>query len=262
MIKIEFFLIMRSQLLLFLLLTCMLPHSLASDAAKRPIQKDWTFDGMLGKFDRQSIQRGFQVYKEVCSSCHSLKLISFRNFTEIGYSEAQVKAIAAEYSVKDGPNDDGEFFERAAIPSDYIPSPYPNEQAAKAANNGAYPPDLSLIIKARPDGANYVYSLLTGYQKPPKGKSINEGLYYNPYFSGNQIAMPAPLSDNLVSYSDQSPATVAQMSYDVVNFLQWAAEPEMQRAKALGLKVMLFLTLSAIMFYISMRTIWARIKKL
>jgi ubiquinol-cytochrome c reductase cytochrome c1 subunit len=253
---------MKLTLLIFSFLFCTLMNCcLASDSAKTPMQKDWPFDGMLGKFDKQSIQRGFQVYKEVCASCHSLKMISFRNFTEIGYSEAQVKALAAEYQVQDGPNDEGEFFERAARPSDRFPSPYPNEQAAKAANNGAYPPDLSLIIKARADGANYVYSLLTGYQEPPKGVAIGEGMNYNPYFSGQQIAMPAPLSNGAVEYTDNTQATVEQMTYDVVNFLQWAAEPEMQKAKALGMKVMLFLFISAVMFYIAMRRIWTRIKK-
>ena len=184
----------------------------SSSGQKDPKQMHWSFDGVLGKVDKQSAQRGFQVYKEVCAACHGLGRVAFRNLTEIGFSEAEVKALAASYQVKDGPNDDGEMFERPGKPSDLFPSPYANEQAARAAQNGAYPPDLSLIVKARPNGANYLYSLMTGYDTPPADVHMNAGMHYNPYFPGGQIAMPAPLSDGRVDYSDGTKASVDQMS--------------------------------------------------
>jgi ubiquinol-cytochrome c reductase cytochrome c1 subunit len=220
---------------------------------------EWTFDGIRGKFDRQIIQRGYQVYKEVCSACHGLKLVAYRNLTEIGFSEAEVKEIAKEYTVRDGPNDEGEMFDRPATPSDNFVSPYPNSKAARAANNGALPPDLSLIIKARPDGANYVYSVLTGYQDAPHDFKLTDGLHYNLYFANNQIAMPEPLSDNLVTYSDGTKATKDQMAYDVVTFLQWAAEPEMEKRKLIGMKVIAFLVFFTIISYIVKNKIWSRI---
>jgi ubiquinol-cytochrome c reductase cytochrome c1 subunit len=221
----------------------------------------WQFDGGFGTFDRQAAQRGFQVYKEVCATCHSLKLISYRNLSALGFSDAEVKAIAAESKVTEGPNDEGEMFERPARPSDRFVSPYPNEQASRAANNGAYPPDQSLIIKAREDGANYVYSLLTGYGKQvPEHVHINEGMYYNPYFPGGQIAMPAPLSDGQVTYTDGTKATVDQMARDVVVFLQWAAEPEMEHRKSMGIKVLIYLSIFTAVFIAAKNLIWSRIK--
>ena len=194
--------------------------SFASSDTLHPRQANWSFDGIFGSFDRQSAQRGYQVYKEVCSACHAMKLISFRNLKKIGFSEEEVKAIAAEYTVTDGPNADGDMFERSGRPSDRFPSPFANEEAARASNGGAYPLDLSLIVKARPDGANYIYSLLTGYQEVPEHVKMADGMHYNPYFAGGQIAMPAPLSNELVSYQDGTNASVDQMARDVVNFLQ------------------------------------------
>jgi ubiquinol-cytochrome c reductase cytochrome c1 subunit len=229
---------------------------MAASDAKHPIQKQWTFEGPAGYVDKQAAQRGFQVYKEVCSACHGVKLLAFRNMQELGFSEAEVKALASSYQVQDGPNEEGDMFERAGLPSDRFPSPYANEQQGRALNNGAYPPDLSLMIKARPDGANYVYSLLTGYTQAPDNVELLEGQYYNPYMAGGKIAMPAPLSDGQVTYMDGTEATIDQMSSDVVHFLQWAAEPEMQKRKSLGLKVMAFLVVMTIIFYLTKRRVW------
>jgi ubiquinol-cytochrome c reductase cytochrome c1 subunit len=251
---------MKRILLLLSLILVASGVVIASSDGFSPKKVKWSFDGMLGAFDRTSIQRGFQVYKEVCSACHSLKLIAFRNLTEIGFSEVQAKEIAKEYSVKDGPNDVGEMYERPAILSDYFPSVYANEQEARATNNGAFPPDLSLIIRAREDGANYTHSLLTGFnQTPPSDMKISEGMYYNPYFPGMQIAMAPPLNEGIVQYADDSEASVEQMSKDVVNFLQWAADPKMERRKSMGIKVLLFLAVFTGLFYVAKKRVWAKI---
>lgn len=220
----------------------------------------WPFDGMLGTIDKPSAQRGFQVYKEVCSACHGLERIAFRNLQSIGFSEAEVKALAAQYEISDGPDDMGEMFARPGKPSDYLPPPYPNENAARAAQNGAYPPDLSLIIKARHDGANYVYSLLTGFDEtPPEDLQVPEGQHYNPYFPGGLLAMTKPLSDGQVSYEDGTTASVDQMARDVTVFLQWASEPEMEARKQMGLKVIVFLIIFSVFAYLAKRNIWRRI---
>lgn len=226
---------------------------------KAPRKIEWAFDGIFGRVDHQSAQRGFQVYKEVCSACHGLSRIAFRNLKDIGFSEAEVAALAASYQVGDGPNDMGEMFQRPGKASDYFVPPHPNEQAARAAHNGAYPPDLSLITKARKDGPNYVYSLLTGFSAAPKDVEIPDGQYYNPYFPGEKLAMPAPLSEGQVTYADGTPATVDQMSRDVVNFLQWAAEPEMEARKEMGLKVMIYLAIFTGFMYIAKRNIWRKL---
>ncbi|MGE0754671.1 MAG: cytochrome c1 [Alphaproteobacteria bacterium] len=231
----------------------------SSDNQKYPKQVHWSFDGMLGKVDKQSAQRGFQVYKEVCAACHGLERVAFRNLHDLGFTEAEIKALAAESTIADGPNDEGEMFDRAGLPSDYFPSPYANVNAARAANNGAYPPDLSLIVKARPNGANYLYSLMSGYGEPPADHHVPDGMYYNPYFAGGNIAMPAPLSDDRVVYEDGTSATTDQMSRDVVNFLQWAAEPEMEERKQMGIKVLIYLAITTIFLYIAMRHIWKRV---
>jgi ubiquinol-cytochrome c reductase cytochrome c1 subunit len=222
---------------------------------------DWHFDGVLGTVDRQSAQRGFQVYKEVCAACHSLKLISFRNLQSLGFSEGEVKAIAAEYSIQDGPNDAGDMFERPGRPSDNFPAPYANDKAARVANNGALPPDLSLMVKARVDGANYLHSLLTGYETAPEGFQLSEGMHYNPYFPGGQIAMPKPISDGQVTYGDGTVATADQMSQDLVNFLQWTAEPEMEDRKSMGIKVFLYLLVFTGLFIAAKKRIWCNIEK-
>ena len=223
-----------------------------------PKKLNWKFDGILGSFDKRSVQRGYQVYKEVCSSCHSMKRIAFRNLRDIGFSEDEVKAIAKSYQVVDGPNESGEMFERPGIPSDYFVSPFPNKEAAMASNNGAFPPDLSLIIKARHNGANYVYSLLTGYESHEADEG---GLYSNPYFATGKLAMAPPLSDDLIQYTDGTDATLKNMAYDVVNFLQWAAEPEMEMRKKLGIKVISFLIIITIFVIFVNRRLWSSLYK-
>lgn len=235
-------------------------YALANATSLKPKQILWPFEGVFGKFDRQSAQRGAQVYLEVCSACHGLDHLYYRNLKDIGFSDDEIKEIAKKKTIMDGPNEAGEMFERQALISDRFVPPYPNEQAARAANNGSYPVDLSLIVKAREDGANYIFSLLTGYQEPPKDLAVPTGLYYNPYFEGKYIAMPAPLSADQVTYIDGTPASVEQMSRDIVVFLQWAAEPEMEHRKSMGLKVMIFLVIFTIFFYIAKKRIWQNIK--
>jgi ubiquinol-cytochrome c reductase cytochrome c1 subunit len=225
--------------------------------APEPIRVSWPHDGVFGTFDRAAAQRGFQVYREVCSACHSLDYIAFRNLTDLGFSVDEVTALAAEYTVTDGPNDEGEMFERPARLSDRLPPPYPNEQAARVANGGALPPDLSLITKARAGGTDYAYSLLVGYEEPPADAETPEGLYYNAYFPGHWIAMPPPLSDGAVSYADGTEATVPQMAADVATFLTWAAEPTLEQRKQTGLKAMLFLIVFTGLCYATMRKVWA-----
>ncbi|ABV79384.1 cytochrome C [Rickettsia bellii] len=251
---------MKTKLFISIIIILTSALSLANEEALHPKKMKWHFEGLRGSVDREAAQRGFQVYKEVCSVCHSLSNLYYRNLKDIGFSEEEIKEIAKNYTVKDGPNDDGEMFDRPALPSDRFVSPYPNEQAARAANNGAHPPDLSLIIKARHDGANYIYSLLTGYTEPPTGFKLMNGAHYNPYFPGGQIAMPPPLMDGQVTYMDGTNASVEQMSHDVAVFLQWAAEPEMEHRKSMGLKVMMFLVAFTIFFYIAKNRIWSNLK--
>ncbi len=220
-------------------------------------EAEWHHAGPFGTFDRAAAQRGFLVYKDVCAACHSLRYVAFRNLEEIGLTEAEAKAVAGTYQIVDGPNDSGEMFERAGKPSDRFPSPYPNEKAARASNNGAFPPDLSLITKARVGGEDYVYSLLTGYVEPPAGVELREGMSYNAYFPGHQIAMPQPISDDQVAYPDGTKASVDQMAHDVVTFLAWAAEPNLEVRKQTGVKVMLFLLAFSIVLYAVKRKVWA-----
>ena len=222
---------------------------------------DWSFSGPFGTFDKASMQRGFQAYKEVCAGCHSMDYIAFRNLADLGYNEAEIKAIAAEYEVVDGPNDEGEMFTRPAIPADRIPSPYPNENAARTANNGAYPPDLSLIFKARANGADYLYSLLTSYHEAPEGTDVPDGMYYNTAYSGNLIAMPQPLYGDDVEYADGADTSMDAVAMDLVQFLAWTAEPAMEERKRTGVAVMIFLILLSGLSYGAMRFIWADVKK-
>ena len=229
--------------------------------ALHPKKMKWEFDGFFGRFDKASIQRGYQVYKEVCSACHSLKLMSYRNLQDIGFSENEVKQIASEYLVQDGPNGDGDMFERPGLPSDKFVGPYANEQSARSANGGAYPPDLSLIVKARHDGANYVYSLLTGYKDAPEGFELAEGKNYNPYFEGRQISMPSPINDDgQVEYKDGTIATKEQMIMDVVNFLQYASEPETEHRKKMGVRTMIFLGILLLLLVLAKKAIWKNVK--
>lgn len=229
--------------------------------AQEPKQMNWVFDGVFGKVDKAAAQRGFQVYKEVCATCHSLKRVAFRNLEEIGFSKEEVEALASEYEIKDGPNDEGEMYKRAGKPYDYFPLVYKNDKEAAYINNGIAPPDLSLMIKARVDGANYVYSMLTGYGHPvPEGLEMNETSFYNPYFAGGAIAMPPPLMADMITYQDGTEASVHQMSSDIVNFLQWTAEPEMQGRKEMGVKVMIFLFIMTLVFFLAMKAIWAEVE--
>jgi ubiquinol-cytochrome c reductase cytochrome c1 subunit len=223
-------------------------------------QQTWSFGGLFGTFDRASTQRGLQVYKEVCAACHGLRHVAYRNLGALGLSEDEVKAVAAAVQVKDGPNDAGEMFERAGRPSDRFRSPFANENAARAANNGAYPPDLSVMVKARPDGANYMHALMVGYADPPPGMTMMEGMNYNKYFPGHQIAMVAPLPDDRVTYADGTKASTDQMARDVTTFLAWAAEPELEQRRALGVKIILFLAVLTVMAYLVKRRIWADLK--
>lgn len=232
-----------------------------STKALHPQKLKWTFDGFFGSVDKASAQRGFQVYKEICSSCHGLKLVAYRNLQDIGFLEEEVKYIASQALVVDGPDEEGEMFDRAGLPSDRILGPYANENQARASNGGALPPDLSLIIKARHDGGNYVYSLLTGYKKAPFGFEMTEGKHYNPYFEGRQIAMQAPITDDeQVDYKDGTYAAKEQMAIDIVNFLQYAAEPEMEARKKMGIRTMIFLLILFGLLLAAKRIIWRDVK--
>lgn len=243
---------------------------------------DFSFEGIFGTFDRAQLQRGFLVYKEVCSSCHGLEQMSYRNLGEPGgpeLSEAQVKALAAQYEVTDGPNDDGEMFERPALPSDRFKSPFPNEKAARASNNGANPVDLSLITKKREGfhypwyvspfiklvtgngGPEYVHAVLTGYKEPPAGEETPDGQYYNPYFAaGPWISMAPPLSDDQVEYADGTKATVDQMARDVSAFLAWTGEPKMEQRKSMGFMVLLYLALLASLLFLTKKRLFSGVK--
>ena len=230
----------------------------AQEEAPPPPHQEWSFQGVFGTYDQAALQRGFQVYKEVCSACHPLKHLYYRDLTAIGYTEDQVKGIAAQAQVTDGPNDQGEMYQRPAKPSDPIVGPFPNDQAARAANNGALPPDLSLIVKARDGGPDYVYSILTGFKQAPADFKMQPNMNYNEYFPGHQIAMPPPLtSDGQVTYADGTKATIPQMAHDVVTFLAWASEPNLDERHRMGAKVILFLVIAAAVFYAAKRRIWA-----
>lgn len=251
--------------------------------------QDWSFSGVTGHFDKAQLQRGFQVYKEVCSACHGLKFLHWRNLGEKGgpgFPEAEVKALAAEVEVVDGPDEEGEMFDRPGLPSDSMGAPFANDAAARASNNGALPPDLSLLAKARgvhrpglpfaplnwlrdivsgdeTGGADYIYGLLTGYVEEkdiPDGFVVSDGMNYNKVFEGNQIAMGAPLEDDSVEYSDGTPQTIEQHAKDVTAFLMWAAEPKLEERKQLGVRVMLYLIILSILLYLTKRSLWARLK--
>lgn len=220
--------------------------------------QDWSFSGPFGTYDKASMQRGLHIYRNVCANCHSLKRIYFRNLEALGYNEAQIKNIAAEYTVEnEEPNEEGDMFERAAKPSDKFPSPFANDNAAKFANGGALPPDLSLITKARANGPNYVYALLTGYEPAPHSEELASGQSWNKYFPGHKLSMAPPLSDGLVSYEDGSPETLDQYARDIAHFLTWAADPYMEERKTTGMKVILFLLFFAGILYAVKRKIWA-----
>ena len=226
------------------------------------IKNDWSFEGIFGTFDRSSLQRGYQVYQEVCSGCHSIQHLSYRNLSEKGgpeFSLDEAKAIAAQFEVTDGPNDEGEMFTRPRRLSDKFVNPFPNIQAATAANGGAYPPDMSVLVKARKGGADYIYSLLLGYEEAPAGHELDDGVYYNKYIPGNIIMMSKPLSEGAVEYSDGTQATEAQMAKDVVTFLTWAAEPNLEARHKMGFKVFIFLIILLTLVYFSKQKVWSRL---
>lgn len=233
----------------------------AASKAEHPKHMKWQFDGMTGYLDKQAAQRGFQVYKQVCSACHGLHLVSYRSLAQLGFEEAEIKAIAAEKEIEDlDEKGSGERVMRKAKPFDKFVSPFPNDDAARTANSGALPPDLSLITKAREEGPSYVYSLLTGYGPPPAGVEVVSGKHYNPYFPGGWFSMAPPLTEGAVEYQDGTKATVDQMAKDVVVFLQWAAEPEMDHRKGMGIKVLIFLFLLSGFFYVAKRRVWSKVK--
>jgi len=240
-----------------------------------PPRQKWSFAGPFGHYDRAQLQRGLQVYREVCAVCHGLKMIAFRNLEELGYTEAQVKAIAGEYKIQDGPNDQGEMFERDGRPADYFPQPWPNENAARARYNGV-PPDFSVLAKARgyergfpwfvfdiftqfqEQGPDYIHALMTGYEdEAPAGFTLPAGNFYNNYFPGHALAMPPPLTDKRVEYTDGSPTTVEQYSKDVTAFMMWAAEPQLEARKRIGFQVMIFLLIFAGLLYFTKKKVWA-----
>lgn len=243
---------------------------------KHPHAVAWPFAGIFGKYDKAQLQRGLKVYKEVCSACHSMRLVAFRNLEDLGYSEAQVKAFAGEYEVQDGPNAEGEMYTRKAVPSDYFPSPFANTEAAQAANGGAAPPDMSLLAKARgvergfpqfifdifwpyqEGGPDYIHSLLTGYEEPPAGVEVAEGTHYNPYFiSGPALKMAPPLADGQVTYDDDAPQTLDQYAHDVSAFLMWASEPHLEERKRMGFRVLLFLLGLTALVYLTKKAVYS-----
>ena len=256
---------MKNFLRIFLITSLVFVLSVKSNSAEKIeyLTTDWSFKGLFGKFDRGALQRGYQVYTEVCSSCHSMKYLSYRNLAEKGgpeFSIAEAKAIAASFEVTDGPNDDGEMFTRPGKLSDKFVMPYDNVKAAQAANGGAYPPDMSVLVKARGGGVDYIYSLLQGYEDPPVGMSLDDGVYYNKYMYGNKIKMANQLSDGLVEYGDGTTASVEQMSKDVTTFLMWAAEPHLESRHQMGFKAIVYLIILTILVYFSMKKIWSRIE--
>ena len=245
---------------------------------KAPVEQNWSFAGPFGHYDRGQLQRGLKVYREACAACHSMELVAFRTLENLGYSEAQVRALAAEYEVQDGPDSGGDMFMRPAIPSDTFPSPFANVEQAAASNNGAAPPDFSLIAKARTvtrgfptfvfdiftqyaeGGPDYIYNLLGGYEEAPEGVDVQPGTYYNPHFiAGPALAMPPPLSDDQVTYDDGAPQTVDQYSRDVSAFLMWAAEPHLEQRKRMGFNVIVFLVLFGGLVYLTKRKVWTSV---
>jgi|TARA_B100001540_G_scaffold316478_1_gene346459 ubiquinol-cytochrome c reductase cytochrome c1 subunit len=251
-----------SLVILFISIFSFQNHSISAEKIKF-LETDWTFKGLFGKYDRGALQRGYQVYTEVCSACHSMQYLSYRNLAEPGgpeFTEQEAKFIAASFEVQDGPNSEGEMFTRPAKLSDKFVMPYDNVEAAKAANGGAYPPDMSVLAKARKGGADYIYSLLLGYDDPPANIKLDDGVYYNKYMYGNKIKMSAPLSDGLVEYSDGTQATEEQMAKDVTTFLMWSAEPHLETRHKTGFRVIVYLIILSILVYLTMKKIWSRVE--
>ena len=251
----------NNHIIVILIIACFVSlHLEASESSGNKIpDHEWSFEGFTGTYDRAALQRGYKVYREVCSGCHSMNLLYYRDLIDIGFSAEQVKAIAAEYTVLDGPDDEGSMFERPAKPSDRFVGPFANEQEARFNNNGAYPPDLSVIAKARKNGVDYLYNLLLGYTDPPENFEASEGMYYNQWIDGNQIAMAPPLDEGYVDYDDGTNNTLPQLAEDVVTFLQWSAEPELEERKSLGIKVILFFIVFGFIVFLAKRRLWRNI---
>ena len=249
--KIIFFIIIFTSFSIQLLFS-------ATDSLK-PMKYNFSFNGIFGGIDKNSAQRGLQVFTEVCASCHGLNHLAYRNLEDIGYNKTQINSIAKQFLIDDIPDENGEIKKRNAIYSDKFVNPYPNEEAAKVSNNGAYPPDLTLIVKARKDGANYLRSLLLGYEDAPNGFDVGEG-YYNKYMPGKVIAMPQPLYGEDVEYQDGTVPTLEQEVIDVVTFLTWTAMPELEKRKSSGIKVIIFLLIMTFFFFLSYKKIWKDVK--
>ncbi len=225
------------------------------------IETKWSFEGLFGTFDRASLQRGYQVYQEVCAGCHSVQHLSYRNLSEKGgpeFSVDEVKAITSQFEVEDGPNSDGEMFTRPARPSDKFVKPYPNVEASTAANGGAYPPDMSVLAKARAGGADYIYSLLMGYEEAPDGFELDDGVYYNKYMPGNKIKMSEPISEGIVEYADGTSTSKEQIAKDVTSFLVWASEPHLESQHRMGFKTIIYLIILITLVYMSKQRVWSR----
>ncbi len=228
------------------------------------LKNNWNFEGVFGTFDRASLQRGYQVYQEVCSGCHSMQHLSYRNLSEKGgpeFTKEEAKAIAAQFEVTDGPNEDGEMFTRPARLSDKFVSPFPNVKAAAVANGGAYPPDMSVLAKARKGGADYIYSLLMGYEEAPAGYELDDGVYYNKYMAGNKIKMAEPIYEDAVQYSDGTKATKEQLTKDVTAFLVWAGDPHLESRHKMGFKVFFYLIILLTLVYLSKQKVWSRFER-
>ncbi len=263
------------------LLAVVAPASAEEGGNPLPPMQGWSFSGPFGKYDTAQLQRGYQIYRQVCSNCHSMKLVAFRNLAQPGgpqFSDSQVKALAATFKITDGVDDSGNPAERPGRPSDYLPSPFANDAAARAANGGALPPDMSVLAKARSyergglwfllapiteyqeEGVDYIHALLQGYKDPPKDFALPEGKYYNTYFPGHAISMPPPLSDGLVSFADGAPATVDQYAKDISAFLLWTAEPKLDQRKQTGFTAVVFLAIFAFMLWQVKKRVWAGVK--
>jgi cytochrome c1 len=225
-------------------------------------RQSWSFNGVFGKYDRAQLQRGYQVYRDVCANCHSMRLLSYRNLGEQGgpqFSKEAVEILASKAQITDGPNEKGEMFQRPARPSDRFRSPFANEQLARLANSGALPPDLSVMAKARPAGPDYIHALLTGYREAPAGMQMTQGMHYNAAFPGHQIAMPPPLVDGVVAYTDGTKKTVENYAKDVSAYLMWAAEPKLEERHNLGARIMIFLAAFAVIMFLAKRAVWSRV---
>jgi cytochrome c1 len=256
---------MRSSLLALILALVAPGAASAQDSVNQAPEiahQSWSFSSPFGTYDDAQLQRGFEVYRQVCSNCHSMRLLSYRNLGEPGGPEfppKKIEEIASQVQVTDGPNDKGEMFQRPARPSDHFRSPFANEQQARNANNGALPPDLSVMAKAREGGPDYIYAVLTGYTDPPQGFQLAPGMHYNKAFPGHQLAMPPPLSDGLITYSDGTKPTLDNYARDVAAYLMWAAEPKLEERHKTGTRVMIYLIVFAVIMYLAKRAVWARL---